>query len=607
MTPEYASPEQILGKPVTTSTDIYALGVLLYELLTDDRPIRFDSQNPYALAQAIAEHAPTTPSEFLLRAVKRSAESRTRAKTHPRQLRGDLDRIAMMALRKEPERRYASAAMLAEDVRRYLEGRPVEAQVDSWHYRLRKMLERHPLASSVAGLLLAVVLGFSLVTQRQSQRIATERDRAVAAEQHAEASAEFLEDLFDVADPRNGGDRNASALDMLHAGLERLDSDESLDPSVRADMYLKVGLTLCNLEEFDAGIRALEDSVTLHESISGRDSLQTAEALHRLGDVMRVVERYDDAFALLSEALRIRETHITEGSYEIADSYNNLAILAAVMGEYRKSEELQAASIEMHARLFGEGSNYLATPLNNMALLKRRQGKIEEAYELSRRSHEIKIQGTDRSGALLARNGMARSLHLLGRHEEALVSFEKLLSEQTQLLGETHNRRLTTARHLAQLLAEMERYEEAERQLAEIEPLILDSAGERSTAYARWLSARAQLDRRLGDLERAERRVRLAVEIYLEQTGPNHFWVPRLWFEHGSMLVDLERFDEAEAVFQRALEQLPTPAEYPYILRARILDEMARLWSATGRGDEAARAQEESKRISTAIKTGETY
>ena len=597
MTPDYASPEQILGQTVTTSADIYALGVLLYELLTGDRPIRLDTQNPLAMAQAIVEHDPTAPSDFLARVDPVSAGPAARSRLQPRQLRGDLDRITMMALRKEPERRYASAAMFADDVRRFLEGRPVQAQIDSWHYRLRKFVQRHPLSSGAAVVALAVILGFSLLTQRQSRRLAAERDRAVEAESHAAAGADFLEDLFSVADPRTGGDRGASALDMLHAGIERLDRDHALVPSVRAEMYLTVGLALCNLEEFAAGIPALEKSVSLHEQISGRRSLPTANAMHRLGDVLRRVDRYDEAFALMSEALEIRREHFSEESYEIADSYNNLAILAVAMGEYEKSEKLQAESVEMHTRVSGADSQEVSTALNNLALLKRRRGKIDESLELSRRSFEIKSRGPDRSGALLARNGMALSLQREGRHEEALSLFTEVLAGQTLLLGDTHSRRLTTTCQLAALEIEMGRYEEAARRLADIEPVILESHGERSMSYARWLQERATLDRHLGDLERAEVRIRLAAEIHEERTGDRHFGMPTLWLEHGRILADLGRFAEAEEELRRSLDHLPSGDDYPHVLRARVLNVLARVRRAQGSADDAARALAESRKI----------
>ncbi|HXV78087.1 MAG TPA: serine/threonine-protein kinase, partial [Candidatus Polarisedimenticolaceae bacterium] len=146
MTPEYASPEQVLNQPITTASDIYSLGVLLYELLTDVRPVRLTSREPYAMAKAIVDQIPALPSQ-----------AASPLPPWQRRLRGDLDRIVMTALRKEPERRYASVTALADDVRRYLAGRPVSATADVWHYRLRKWLGRHPVAGAVAVIFLVTV------------------------------------------------------------------------------------------------------------------------------------------------------------------------------------------------------------------------------------------------------------------------------------------------------------------------------------------------------------------------------------------------------------------------------------------------------------------
>jgi len=602
MTPEYASPEQIRGEPVTTATDIYALGVLLYELLTGERPLQFDSTNPLELAREIAEKTPILPSD---------AVGRTRAGARPpgpparlaRKLRGDLDRIVLMAMRKEPERRYASVAALAEDVRAWMAGRPVTAQADSWRYRTRKFVSRHPAATGVAALFAVVVTGFTAVTVQQSRQIATERDVAVAAERRATATADFLTGLFRTADPREAGNRNMTAFDVLKAGVADLDANDTLGPEVKAGLYLTLGLSLANLEQYDAGIAALRSSVAASEQAYGRDSLETAEALHRLGNVLRIVGSFDEALAMLTEALEIRRRHIAGDTYEIADSYNNLAILAVDMGKYQESARLQTASVEMHARLTGENSPEIAVPLNNLALLKRRQGYYRQALDLATRAYEIQKNGDDRDAAWLAHRNMASCLLALGRVKEALAIFESVASEARKELGPNHSRVLAAENSVTQCLVRLGRYDEAARRYEDLDRRVRAALGQRSVMVAVVMRDHGRLDRARGDLAAAERRLREALQRHLEATGPHHFRIPSFRRSLAEVLNDTGELDEARRQLEEAIAAFPDPAAYPHIERALDLTELARTDRLAGRPDEARAALARARRI-VAMTTG---
>src|SRR6202158_1472344 len=193
MTPDHASPEQVRGQAITTSSDVYVLGVLLYRLLTGTGPFIIPSMRLTDIERAICESDPPLPSRAILK--DDSAESRgiayargASANRLRRILRGDLDNIVLMAMRKEPERRYASSQQLASDIQRYLEGKPVIARRDTMSYRTAKFIKRHwlPVAASVSAVFL--VLAFAITAYEQSLRIAAERDRV--AEQRAVAERE---------------------------------------------------------------------------------------------------------------------------------------------------------------------------------------------------------------------------------------------------------------------------------------------------------------------------------------------------------------------------------------------------------------------------------
>ena len=208
MTPEYAAPEQVTGTAITTGTDVYQLGVVLYELLTGHRPYRPEARSVYEIEQAVCEDAPTRPSTVVTRTVGAADDTTTpdavsaARSTDPadlqRILRGDLDAIVLKALRKEPEARYASAEALVEDVRRYLDGRPVEAHRGSWAYRSRKFVLQHATGVITAALVLLLAVGFGLY---HTQRLTAERDRAQREAETSTRVTQFMASLFRQSSP----------------------------------------------------------------------------------------------------------------------------------------------------------------------------------------------------------------------------------------------------------------------------------------------------------------------------------------------------------------------------------------------------------------------
>ena len=175
MTPESASPEQVRGENMTTASDVYSLGVVLYELLTGQRPYRIKTRNPNEIARAITEQEPAPPSV----AVARSASSNPPSEIpNPKSLRGDLDNIILKALRKEPSRRYGSVAQFSDDIRRYLEGRPVTARKDTFNYRTVKFIKRNKVIVAAAGLVVLSLIGGILATTLQARRANLQRARA---------------------------------------------------------------------------------------------------------------------------------------------------------------------------------------------------------------------------------------------------------------------------------------------------------------------------------------------------------------------------------------------------------------------------------------------
>ncbi len=273
MTPKYASPEQVLGQPVTTASDIYALGVLLYELLTGQHPFEREGRTELELENAIAAQDPEKPSVAATRELGDAAVKHFRA-APPNQLSrllsGDLDAIVLKAMRKEPQRRYSSADHLAEDLRRHLDGLPVLARKGTAQYRLSKFVKRHKVGVAAGAVVAASLMGTTYFAVRAEQS-------AERRFQEVWTSDQFLINDLDQVLTSGKGVTAARQKMLAHVleSLDRLAQESNHDPALQADLisaYLKMGdvqgnLWVANLGEWKAAEESYRKAVTMAESL----------------------------------------------------------------------------------------------------------------------------------------------------------------------------------------------------------------------------------------------------------------------------------------------------------------------------------------------------
>ncbi|MDQ3753746.1 MAG: serine/threonine protein kinase, partial [Acidobacteriota bacterium] len=283
MTPEYASPEQVRGQPVTTSSDVYSLGVVLYELLSGHRPFRLANRRPDEIARVVCEEEPERPSTALLRmeeitnadgaarmSITPERVSERREESSPehlrRQLTGDLDNIVLMAIRKEPERRYSSVGQLSEDIRRHLEGLPVIARKDTFKYRAEKFIRRNKGSVAAAALVvLSLIMGVAVALNEAHRatvqaRIAAEQcDAAERARERAEKVSRFMQSFLDYANPNwhgRGNDRlDVTVREAIDDAAARIDTEIADAPEVRADLHYTIGEVYRTHGEYERSLR----------------------------------------------------------------------------------------------------------------------------------------------------------------------------------------------------------------------------------------------------------------------------------------------------------------------------------------------------------------
>jgi eukaryotic-like serine/threonine-protein kinase len=481
MTPEYAAPEQIRGEPITVATDVYALGVLLYELLTGRRPYRAPSPVRHELERAILEEEPTRPSTAVEQPVperaggdgvttpERLSEMRSvDPHTLRRRLAGDLDVIVLKALCKEPERRYDSAGALAADIERHVAGRTVAARPSTWAYRTGRFIQRNRLAVAAATAILALLLGYAGTVTYQSGVIASERDRAGAEARKAEAVAEFLVGLFTAGRPDMAQGNVPSAIDLLAQGASRA-GELAHEPEVRAELLAVMGRAYLQLGSLDEADSLLTLALAEHLALYGEANTATANVINNVGVL-----------------------HFERSDYPAAQEYMKRAVEAQLAAG--------AAPIEV------------ALPLANVASLARIQGRLDEAVEHYERSLDMfrAANATDDPNYHAVLVGLGLAFREMGDLDRAEEAYTEAITVQRATLGDHHPGLSTSLNNLGMLHLRAERPDLAEPLIDEAYEIRNRSLGADHPETVDLLANRGMVAHRKGDLETAEALLREA-------------------------------------------------------------------------------------------------
>ncbi len=410
LTPAYAAPEQWRRAPVTTATDVYALGVLLAELLTGARPEAGVDAPQRALARladgVTAEHQP------------RGVDARV--------LRGDLDTIFLKATAPEPERRYASAGALAEDLERFLELRPVRAHPPSMRYRARKFYARHRVASLLAGTLAAGVIAAVATALWQARVATTFAEQARHEARTARATRDFLVDVFRLAEP--GGARGAAptVVDVTDAALARIEHDRSLEPRVRLDLVTQLGSVLRGQSQVDRAIAVLGAAITRGERELGAGDAQVVEAKMRLIEALVTAGQFNEARALVEAT---RDDASAQSTAQRVDFAGLVATVYGRVGQPAPALAAIAQAQDLCATQACDGTTRLDMLLTRGDVLGMFDRNLDAvtAFEQAMAQAEA-LHGPWHAKVAAALDGLASAYGRLGRGAEARRVAERVLA-----------------------------------------------------------------------------------------------------------------------------------------------------------------------------------
>ena len=559
MTPAYACPEQVRGQALTTASDVYSLGVVLYELLTGRRPYEIDGLSGYEIERVICEQEPDKPS-----VVSR------------RRLAGELDTIVLKALAKEPEQRYGSADQLAEDLKRHLEGLPVLARRPTLAYRSAKFLRRHRLGVAASLLLLASLVGGIVSTAHQA-RVAEQRGRT------AERELEFLIDLFESADPEDSKFGTLTLRDMLDMGAESIGSELVDEPLAQAALKDAMGEVYRKLGDHDVAEALIVPALETRRRLLDRGHADLATSLHHLGSLRFDQARFEEARQLLAEALALRESLEGGESLKVADSVNDLALVMGRQGLFEQAEVLHRRALGIRRRLLGEPHLKVSTSLNNLAGIYLAQGRLEEAEELYREVLDMRRQllGDEHPRVATSLNNLARMLARRKHYEESKTLYLEALDLRRKLLGR-HHRVAETLNNLGVTCYRMKDYDQARTFFSEALAIYREQLGEDHPQVAEAMDSLAATLLKLDRDRDAEALLREALAFYRRRGIANDSESVPTLHRLGGLLLARGESSEAEALLRQALSILE--ATDPESSRAEeVRDGLAKLEAARSR------------------------
>ena len=621
MTPAYAAPEQFEGKRLGVHTDVYALGVVLHELLTGVLPFDLAGTAPHEAARRILESEPVRPSV--------AARERLGA---GRAAWADLDVLCLTAMQRDPARRYRSVEALIRDLDHHLHGEPLDARADTVRYRLGKFLRRHARAVSAAALLALAVVGLSTF---YAVRLVRARN-AVAAEAARTARIQrFMLQLFEGGTGEVGPAADLKVADLVDRGVREARSLDA-DPAVQAELLQTLGGIAQNLGRLDQAEELLQDSLAKRRAHFGPDNAEVARSLVALGVLQSARARFDEAERLVREGLAMLRRHLpsadpavaratsalgkvleNKGDYpaairtleeavrlqsgrpdglaDLSESLTELANSHFYAADYAKSDELNRRVIALDRQLYGDRHPHVADDLINLGAVQFEWGRYAEAERQDREALDIfrAWYGPDHPETASAQTLLARALVKLGRLDEAGTLLTLALATQERVYGKVHPRVASTLNELGHIAREQGRLDESAADFQRMADIYTDVHHGKHYLIGIALSNLAGVEQLRGQPSRAEALFRRVLALYAEVLAQDHPLQGIARVRLGHAVLAQGRAADAEPESRAGYELLKAKPQPPAAWMKMAREDLAAEARALGRPEEAARLEAE--------------